>query len=166
MSIKQLILSSVERVNFILAGNATFTLRSKKTGEEFLYLVQTPKKYPDSTKRYVYVYMEKMNPTTDPGRVGFGKWFYIGMLHTHGKMKPFAYGTRKGELPSNHIAVHAFAWLWYKLIRNENHERAEVLHIGKCGRCKRKLLDPASLKRGLGPICYAIIRRKHYGKQN
>lgn len=34
----------------------------------------------------------------------------------------------------------------------------DVMHVGKCGKCRRKLTDPESLARGIGPECYRRLR--------
>jgi hypothetical protein len=152
MSSKQIMLTREERINFILAGDAVFTLRSKKTDVEFKYRVTEKglykKEYAPGDRRFVYV---KVND----------HWEYIGTIFLNKKTLPFN-NTVEATFKANHVVAKGFAWMWYKLIRNENFERAELIHIGKCGRCGRKLLDPASLKRGLGPICNSIIRRKSY----
>lgn len=36
-------------------------------------------------------------------------------------------------------------------------ERAEIAHAGKCGRCAKKLTDPLSIKRGIGPDCWEMM---------
>ena len=146
MARKRLIISSQDRVNFILAGKAVFNLRSKKTDTELRYKVATPKKYPNSTKRYVYYRFKD-------------EWMYIGMIYTLASTKPF-YNTRKAKFNHNHMAVKAFAWLWYKLIRNENHNRVDVIHSGKCGRCGRPLVDTRSIQRGLGPVCSRKVKKR------
>lgn len=146
MSRQRLIISSQDRVNFILAGKAVFNLRSKKTDISLRYKVAVPKKYPNSTKRYVYYRMDN-------------EWAYIGIIYTLGPTKPF-YNTRKAKLNHNHMAVKAFNWLWYKLIRNENHDRIDVIHSGRCGRCGRPLVDPLSIERGLGPVCRKKVKRR------
>lgn len=151
MSRQRLIISSQDRVNFILAGKAVFNLRSKKTDVCLRYKVATPKKYPKSTKRYVYYRMDK-------------EWLYIGIIYTLHKTKAF-FNTRGAKLKHNHMAVKAFNWLWYKLIRNENHDRIDVIHSGRCGRCGRPLTDVRSIERGLGPKCHSIVKRRLHGSK-
>lgn len=144
MSKKQVILSNTDRANFMLAGKAALILRSRKTNTELRYFIVAPKKNRNAPKRFVYAKIDE-------------KWYYIGTIYTNGKTKPFYHG-RRSKISYGHLVVKGFSWLWYKVVRNEKQDKIDVLHIGRCGRCKRKLTDPTSLRRGLGPKCHSLSK--------
>jgi hypothetical protein len=125
---------------FVLAGNATFTVVSRKTGERRTFraaLAPNPKldgpwfvsmlTGPDNENHYRYL-----------GVVWSGT---AGMRFTpHGK-------------PGMEGAKEIVGWVFRALEAGTLTEQAEFWHEGRCGRCGRLLTDPESIARGLGPIC-------------
>lgn len=139
---------------YILGGNATFTLKSKRTGERFTYQVKSAKKdrnafwstgNQDRTKYFVslltggdnensYTYMGMMNLTVDGA---------------------FVFGLTKGSKMSEAApSVKAFEYVW-KAIENGAHfpSGVEFWHEGSCCVCGRKLTVPESVADGIGPEC-------------
>lgn len=57
-----------------------------------------------------------------------------------------------------------FRWFWEILVSHDKEIPAHVVvaHRGKCGRCGRKLIDPVSVERGLGPVCAKKITLSAY----
>ncbi len=136
----QAILSPQNFTKFVLAGNAIFTVVSKKTGTRFTYRVRIRETVgrppiwfvslltgPDNTSNYTYI----------------GQIVFNGRSFVHGSKSTISY-----DAPS----VKAFEWVWKV---SGNHEALEVWHVGKCGKCCRALTDPESIASGLGPICAA-----------
>jgi len=119
----------------MLAGKATLTIKSKKTGVRYTYRFNRP-------------------PGDDPARcvwvrvlTGPDSYRYLGVLWPDTmKYHP------KGQEPSS----RAIAWVIQTLKgRGEGAllEDVEVWHEGKCCRCGRQLTTPESIARGLGPEC-------------
>lgn len=122
--------------DFILAGNALFTLKSLKTGKHFTYKVT----------RAVNSRGELVSPPTWKvnalwGRDNTKDYHFIGTLR-NGKFF---------HLPSNVPSMTGFAWCWAHLDRCG--ERFEFAHAGRCGRCNRLLTVPSSIESGIGPEC-------------
>ena len=126
---------------FLYAGNATFTLRSKKTGTRFTYKVSHKKggdvsfvsllTGPDNRNDFRYLGL------LPDDRAGEVRW--IG----------------KGKSCASHDAPSAKAFRYfldYVWGRNDG-KGLEVWHEGRCGRCGRKLTVPESIATGLGPEC-------------
>jgi len=144
MSRKQNLLLHEDRVRFILAGMAFFSMLSLKTNTVVQYYVRKSKKKPDAPVRYVY---------TRTGDV----MTFIGTIFISKSCKPFYWNSKHSGLAKGNLKVKAFEWIWYKLVRNENYKNVEILHEGRCGRCGRKLTDPVSIETGLGPHCRKLL---------
>jgi hypothetical protein len=123
---------------FILAGNATLTIVSLKTGTRFTFRVRKGKKR-----------------ETDPHFVSVldgGEYNYLGCIFPDGTFKV----TRKSIYNSGQPCARAFIFLMEALAKGEFHPQLEVWHEGKCGKCGRQLTVPESIATGLGPECSAV----------
>jgi hypothetical protein len=123
---------------FAQAGNATFTLRSKKTGGRFTYRVRQSE---DDASFFFVQLLTGPDNTAD--------YAYLGVIrrgvYFHGKKSRI---TR--DAPSN----KAFEWFWRMLAASELPlDQVEVFHCGRCGRCGRPLTVPESVASGFGPDC-------------
>lgn len=125
------VLAPGRREAYILAGNATVTVKSLSTGTRFTYKV---------TKAGPTVYFVGVLSGPD-NEVDYS---YIGIV----RRGVFTL-TRKSRAGMSAASVRAFAWL----SRNWEDDRAEVWHEGRCGRCGRTLTVPESIKSGIGPVC-------------
>jgi uncharacterized protein DUF6011 len=125
---------------FILAGNATFTVVSAKTGTRFTYRIRAKEIEGGRTLHFVSVLTGADNESdyTFLGTVFEGKTF----KHS----------------PRSHIGIdapsaRAFKWSFERIMGDGLGTDASVHHEGKCGRCGRKLTVPESIELGLGPEC-------------
>lgn len=117
--------------DFILGGNASFILKSNKTGTEFMYKI----------KESNGVYLVNVSQ-------GEGSWVYAGFIKdNYGKLE-YIIG-RKGRLLESNTKIKALMWA----LSHSNNKQITVYHLGKCGRCGRTLKDEESIKCGLGPEC-------------
>jgi hypothetical protein len=123
-------------LKFMLAGKATFTVRSEKTGEHLTYQVREWKKSRYGTMHFVSV------------RTG-NDYAKIGLLR-HGC--DFSSG-RKADLPFDDARVRAFRYVLGHLLQKNLPPKAAIWHEGACGRCGKPLTDPTSIAAGLGPEC-------------
>ena len=126
---------------FLYAGNATFTLRSKKTGTRFTYKV-SHKKGGD---------VSFVSLLTGPDNTS--DYRYLGLLPDDraGEIR----GIGKGKSCADYDAPSAKAFRYFLDFvwgRNEG-KGLEIWHEGRCGRCGRKLTVPESIETGLGPEC-------------
>lgn len=138
-------------LTFMLAGNATLTLRSVATMTRYTYRVRRaggddPGRPwfvsvlygPDNTSDYVYVGIIR------PGTATRGGVYELG---------------RKSRLTEDDPRHRAFDWFFRHVQRIQLPPNCEVWHEGHCGRCGRPLTVPESIARGLGPECAGIIAR-------
>lgn len=135
-------------LDFILGGNATFTLRSKVTGTRFTYRVRAAK----NGKVWFVSLLRGADNTSDYAYFGFlrnGSW----------DLTEFHYGAAKAKVSEEAPGVKAFIWAWER-IRARSHDETnglpanlEVWHQGHCGRCGRPLTVPESIESGFGPEC-------------
>lgn len=124
---------------FALAGNATFTVTSRKTGTRFTFKVQASK---DGQRHYVKVLS---GPNNEADYRYFGTIFG-GTNFRHGAPDKT---TITPEAPS----ATAFRWVWSHIESPDLLTKIEVHHEGKCCRCGRTLTVPESIESGIGPEC-------------
>ncbi len=121
---------------FALAGNATFTVTSLRTGTRFTYKIRQPK--PESP-HFVSVLT---GPNNDENYTFLGTIF-PGNVYVHGK---------RSTISMSAPAATAFNWLWNHRDTVKNFQ-IQINHAGKCCRCGRTLTVPASIESGIGPEC-------------
>lgn len=123
---------------FMLAGKATFTVRSEKTGDHLTFSVRKWAKAKHGTMHFVSV------------RTGndFAK---IGVVRNGNEL---SLGGAKCDLPYDDARVRGFGYVFKHLCTaKQMPPKCEVWHEGQCGRCGRALTDPESIARGIGPEC-------------
>jgi hypothetical protein len=122
---------------FILAGNAVFTLTSQKSGVSFTYRV---KQGEGNSPHFVSV-LTGSNNEEDYTFLGT---VFEGSTYRHGKKSP---------LQQSAPSAKAFEWFWKHLNQGESPAHCEMRHVGRCGRCGRPLTVPTSIDSGFGPEC-------------
>lgn len=118
---------------FITAGRAYFTLRSTKTGTRFTYKAKQPKD--KSPIQFISV-------------LDGHDYLYAGMLK-NGKFGP----TAKTKVDINSKPFQALDWSIQNVMAGHVPTTLEFWHEGKCACCGRRLTDPTSIARGIGPEC-------------
>jgi hypothetical protein len=137
--------SSGDVREFVLAGNALFTIESTGTGVRFTYKVSASKDEGARAGRGVYFVSLLTGPenTTD--------YSYLGIIPKDDPMS-FRLTTKScagAEAPS----VKAFSWFWRQVSSGRLPASVKVWHEGRCGRCGRTLTVPESIECGIGPEC-------------
>jgi hypothetical protein len=122
---------------FVLAGNARITLKSKLSGTRFSYRVRECE-----------------------GKEGL---FFVGLLSGSDNESAYSYMgvirdgnfsvTKKSHISAGAPSAMAFDFFWKYLLVQRIHSNLEVWHEGHCGRCGRTLTVPESIERGIGPEC-------------
>jgi Family of unknown function (DUF6011) len=131
------------RAQYILGGNATFTLVSSKTGQRFTYkLKQIIDK--DGNKVQSWFVSVLIGPDN------WTNYKYAGLLSRFDENSKLAFkSTKKSLISFDAPSIFAFRWL----IDNLESPLLELWHEGSCGICGRKLTVPESIASGIGPIC-------------
>lgn len=131
---------------FASAGDAVFTLTSKRTGRSYTFQVEAGKEPgdpfwvrlltgPDNTQDYTY----------------------LGMIQRRSGPGCMEFKTTKSSPPADSLPVVAFGYAWTN--RNRLAEAGvEFRHAGRCCRCGRPLTTPESIDSGVGPECAARMR--------
>ena len=129
---------------FLYAGNATFTLRSLKTGMRYTYKVRVKKEDLDTPDPTYFVNLLRGADNTKD-------FAYMGVLRNTGQFN-FTSASRMTR-----GAPAAKALLWFldamRCERDVLGQTLEVWHEGRCGCCGRLLTVPESVLKGLGPEC-------------
>lgn len=131
------ILAPGKRRQYVIAGNATVTIRSTQTGTRFTYKVQESK---DNRPGQMPIYFVKLLNGPDNN----GDYTYIGAIFANGFR-----ATKGTRISTTAPSFVAFEWL----SRHWEDRRVEVWHEGRCGRCGRVLTVPESIESGIGPTC-------------
>ncbi len=136
-------LATVEAaLSFIMAGNATVTLRSQKTGTRFTYKIRKADPNPAYPGSVTYFVSLLAGPDNE------SDFTYLGILRDNQFRT-----TAKSRLSLDAPSVKAFRWTYERLVRREFPDQLEMWHEGRCGRCNRKLTVPSSIELGIGPEC-------------
>ena len=126
---------------FMTAGAATFTVTSLRTGNRFTYRVTVTDR--DPSQFFVSVLTGSDNEHD---------YAYAGMM-TAG-LGLTARQTRGSKIGATAPSWLGFLWLLARINADADFsELAEVDHMGRCGRCRRALTVPESIRSGLGPVC-------------
>ena len=136
-------LTSLEDVKkFVLAGNATITVRSGSTGSRFTFKIRSPKETRGSAIWFVSLLTGSDNESN---------FEYFGNIRHDGS---FDHG-RRSRITKKSTGARAFNWFWNMIQagRTDVLDQADVWHEGRCGRCGRKLTVPESVESGYGPEC-------------
>lgn len=132
---------TLDPLTFLLAGQATFTIRNTRTGGRFTYRVE---RCEDKQTLYFVQVMD--------GPDNQASYRYLGTLRTDHGAPVYQHG-RKSHVAREAQSNLAFAWLITRLSGPGLPAEVELFHMGYCGRCNRPLTVPESIARGLGEIC-------------
>lgn len=161
---------------FMLAGNATFTLVSQKTGTRFTYNVKRvccgSCKRDFTGRKDVSCLKCTCHQTGQPGKFfvslltgpdNESNYSHMGMLVSGKTMESFMDNgnppsyvlvtTRNSKVGVEAPSYVAFNWVFEQLQQGKDPQNVEIYHAGKCGMCGRKLTVPMSIQIGIGPEC-------------
>jgi hypothetical protein len=139
-----LLFGAAHITQFITAGNATFTLRSRKTGQRFTYNFTAK---PEAGLTFVKVLSGPDN-TAD--------YTYMGMIRSTDPH--ILLTTRASRVTPDALSWRVLAWFLRAVyLKPDTLDQVEVFHEGRCGRCGRKLTVPESIESGFGPECINLV---------
>jgi hypothetical protein len=127
---------------YILAGDATVTLRSRASGMHHTYRVTRAD--PTETDRNPPWFVSVL--------ANSDQFLYLGLLRETAGRVAFRL-TKKSSHPESAATVKAFTWAWAHVDAGRVPAQLEIRHEGRCGRCNRPLTHPESLDLGIGPEC-------------
>lgn len=134
-------LAPAAALDFILAGDARFTVVSTRTGCRYTFRVAKADDQPGRKLKAWFVSF-LTGPEND------SDYTYLGMLQS-GEVRL----TAKSKLLPDSGPVVAIRWLVSTLDKGVAPASAEIWHTGHCGRCGRLLTVPESVASGFGPEC-------------
>jgi hypothetical protein len=127
-------------VQFMSAGRAVFTLRSRKTGEHLTYKIEK-KRITNHTANELFFVSVLRGPE---------EWTYIGVYDDRARRVNL---TRNSRVTADAPSFKGLNWF----LKHIGHPRVEFRHEGKCCRCGRPLTHPDSIDSGIGPECAARL---------
>jgi hypothetical protein len=126
---------------FIEGGNATFTIKSERTGAHFTFRARAKK---DGS----VTFLSLLN-----GPDNEADFAYVGLLRD-GKVVT----TSKSRITKDAPSIRALSWALEQIANDNLPPVLGVYHEGRCGRCNRKLTHPESIETGFGPECAGRLR--------
>lgn len=136
-----------ETLAFMLAGNATLTFVSGKTGVRYTFKVRLADNKGEGTKSPLYFVSLLSGPDNN------ADFTYTGVIRMTSHGLPQFQLTRASKLAESSVPVKAFRYVLNALASASMPENVEIWHEGRCGRCGRKLTVPTSIASGFGPEC-------------
>ena len=138
-------ISQDKALQFMTAGKAEFVLHSTKTNQDFKFsLTRQETKDKEDKEKYIYFlnYLHGHDKT------------YAGVVWFKDETQEFIFSTGKnGKMSPNALEIRSLIFVMNKLYREETVQYLDVFHVGKCGKCGKKLTTPESILTGLGPTC-------------
>lgn len=128
---------------YVLAGNATFTIKSEMTGTHYTFRVRQAED--DKGKPTALWFVQMLT-----GPDNESDYHYMGIFA--GKDEDFRL-TQKSRYTEESVPVKAMRYFWRHIQKGHLPPHCTVRHEGACGRCGRKLTVPESIDSGLGPDC-------------
>jgi hypothetical protein len=132
-------------------GYAEVTVKSLNTGHHVTLVFSCKKRGSDG---------KLISRATKEGRVGITDSDIV-YIDDHERNMVASLNPRTGELRPAQDASKARMWAATKLLAWSKGSYdldavAETVVATRCSRCARKLTDPVSVERGLGPECYGL----------
>lgn len=136
-----------EALKFILAGKSEFVAVSGNTGKRLGFKLE--KINSDNTNGNETMYY--LSTQID------NKLVYCGVIVYNSKLNKFIFAKgKKGNLDYSHLNVKSILYILNRLHCGDVGINLSVYHVGKCGRCGKKLTTPESILTGLGPTCASL----------
>ncbi len=126
----------VNLAGFILAGNATFTVRSEVTQTRFTFKVRKP----SADKPHFVSLLSGPDNEND--------FTFLGTI-----FNGTAYVPSSKYVSPETSSAKAAKWVVTRVLAGKPLTQCEIWHMGKCGRCGRALTVPESIESGIGPEC-------------
>lgn len=136
----------IDAKDYVLAGDAIFTIRSHKTDTHFTYRVRKGRDHPMGNVFFV-------NVLTGPDNIN--NYTYMGMIDAQRPgIDPYFLRTRNSKLSNDTLSFKAFVWFFQNLMRTgKTPEQCDFIPSTRCCRCGRPLTHPESATDGIGPEC-------------
>lgn len=136
---KQILIPHENALDFMLGGNALFTMASSKTGNRFTYKILKDVNKEDCLK---VLWMNGKDNTMNYVQIAsIEKKNFMPVVN----IKSIHYRENKAFL--------SFDFVFKKLVLMLPMPSLEIYHHGRCSRCGRILTVPDSIMNGIGPEC-------------
>lgn len=126
---------------FFFGGKAVFTVESDATGLWKTFKLRKPK-----FETHEFALFSLVGPDNE------NSYAYVGMVNPANGSLRFTKASKRND---NSPDVIVFKWLMKGVFGDMTLGGGKVHHEGKCGCCGRTLTVPESIKRGIGPECWA-----------
>lgn len=137
---------------FLFAGKACFTVSNPKA-EHFTFKVRgSEREWPPKSGERQTTYFISVKAAG--GQLSYR---YIGIVNPDGSIK----STAKTQYMPGSKECDIAAWACHAVVSGKMIPSGyHIQHAGKCGRCNRRLTEPKSIERGIGPECWGLVGGK------
>lgn len=145
---------------FAFAGKAVFTAVSGRDGSHVTLRITKAKDRARAQGWPVEApYFLSVRTNRDNAEGWSNAWAYLGIVNRAGVVTVTG-RSRSQERPEYARALQVAVWLFRVAFEDGKLPTGYAIkHEGLCGRCARKLTDPASIDRGIGPECAGLMQR-------
>lgn len=126
-------------IDYILSGNATFTVVNTETGGALTFIVYRPEDGDDQAPHFVRYIPDPEDPASNT---------YLGTIFDRHNFRL----TKASRLLADSQPTKSFRWLFYRLMKETLPETVEIFYSGRCGSCG-STLKGGRLPIGLCPTC-------------
>lgn len=143
------IINPVYYQDFILAGKCEFTIRSVKTGNEEMFVINK-----STTQRDLYWVNNRMRE-------------HLGFLKRVPAIADIWNFEKKSDIMAyQEHQIKIFSWLWHNMmlgvITNDKLKAIQIINpYNRCAHCHRTLTHPESIPIGIGPDCFKKLGLTH-----
>lgn len=134
-------MTTISPRQYVTAGNATFTVLSKRTNNRFTFRVRAPRE--GLPGRPVPLFVQVLT-----GCDNESDYTFLGSLFGR---REYRHGARS-QISPNAKSAQAFEWFW-RNIDAIPAAQAEFIPSSRCCCCNRTLTTPESCALGYGPEC-------------
>lgn len=130
--------------DFVLAGNATFTVKNTETGGRFTFKVKKHEVKTDQDGKRILHFVKVLT-----GSDNTNDYTYIGTIYDQERFTL----TLNSKVREDAVSYKAFDYIWKCLRGPGLPPKVKFYHEGRCCRCGRALTVPESIEKGIGPEC-------------
>jgi hypothetical protein len=151
------IVSPVSMLEYMLAGKAVFTIRSKRSQRHYTYKVTRAKDNGEQKSPLRWW----VNVLTGDNNSNPHHYSKMGQVVCNSGGYPHFRMVQGAQFSKDSFPTAGFKHVLTAVVQEDEVALAgfEFFHEGRCGVCNRRLTDPESVARGIGPVCLENLRQ-------
>jgi hypothetical protein len=136
--------------DYLISGNAIFTVQNEKTKRRFTYKISRGK-----TAAFSHVYYVRVLAMNDNNSAS--SYRFVGAYTVE---NGFVFSKKRAKVSGDSLSVLTIIWVFKNIHTLYLYPFVKFWHESYCGKCGKKLTTPESLKYGYGRECMKILLKK------